>query len=254
MIYIDIQNETLNLESTGEIVDEIGEVLQEDELVDHYTSAVGGGLPSFFLTVPSMSDADNASRIMIQLNEDALKQIGSTEKAAKEILARIDERVAGATIEVKCLEYSMPADDKIVYTVSGDDIDEINALAARMVDDLSKVEGTENVRDTSVISQYEYKVNLDSELLSSYGLLKYDVVKQLNTSLMGATASTYTGSDDEMDIVVRANVDSLDELKNLPISGTVSDTHVLLGQVADITLDPKTYLPRVTLEIEQQFH
>lgn len=238
VIYIDIQNETLNLESTGEIVDEIGEVLQEDELVDHYTSAVGGGLPSFFLTVPSMSDADNASRIMIQLNEDALKQIGSTEKAAKEIQARIDERVAGATIEVKCLEYSMPADDKIVYTVSGDDIDEINALAARMVDDLSKVEGTENVRDTSVISQYEYKVNLDSELLSSYGLLKYDVVKQLNTSLMGATASTYTGSDDEMDIVVRADVDSLDELKNLPISGTVSDTHVLLGQVADITLEP----------------
>ena len=41
-----------------------------------------------------------------------------------------------------------------------------------------------------------------------------------------------------MDIVVRAKVDSLEQLKNLPISGSVSDTHVLLGQVADITLEP----------------
>ena len=185
-----------------------------------------------------MNDADNAGRIMLELDEDALKKVGSTEKAAKQLQEEINEKVTGASIEVKCLEYSLPADDKIVYTVSGDDLDEINAFAAQMVEDLSQIEGTTNVRDTSVNAQYEYKVNLDSERLSSYGLLKYDVVKQLNTSLMGATASTYTGAEDEMDIVVRAKVDSLEQLKNLPISGSVSDTHVLLGQVADITLEP----------------
>jgi multidrug efflux pump subunit AcrB len=238
VIYIDVKNETLNLDSTGEIIDEVQEILDEDDLVAHYTSSIGGGMPSFFLSVPSMSDADNAGRIMIELDEEELKKVGDTEDAAKEIQAKVNEAIPGATIEVKCLEYSMPADDKIVYTVSGDDINEINALAQEMVEGLQQIEGTDNVRDTAVISQYEYKVNLDSELLSSYGLLKYDVIKQLNTSLMGATASTYTGSEDEMDIVVRTNVNSLEELENLPISGTVSDTHVLLGQVADITLEP----------------
>lgn len=238
ILYLDVQGETMNLDATAKTMDEVEQVLDDSNLVSHYTSAVGGGLPSFFISVPSLSDADNAGRIMMELDEDALKKVGSTEKAAKELQQEINERVSGAIIEVKCLEYSMPADDKIVYTVSGDDMEEINALAAQMVEDLSTIEGTTNVRDTSVNAQYEYKVNLDSERLSGYGLLKYDIVKQLNTSLMGATASTYTGSEDEMDIVVRAKVDSLEELKNLPISGSVSETHVLLGQVADITLEP----------------
>lgn len=238
ILYLDVQGETMNLDATAKTMDEVEQILDDSDLVSHYTSAVGGGLPSFFISVPSLSDADNAGRIMMELDEDALKKVGSTEKAAKQLQQEINERVSGATIEVKCLEYSMPADDKIVYTVSGDDMEEINALAAQMVEDLSTIEGTTNVRDTSVNAQYEYKVNLDSERLSGYGLLKYDIVKQLNTSLMGATASTYTGSEDEMDIVVRAKVDSLEELKNLPISGSVSETHVLLGQVADITLEP----------------
>ncbi len=238
VIYIDVSGETMNLETTGKVMDQVQEILEQDALVDHYTSSVGGGLPSFFLSVPSMSDADNAGRIMVELDEDALKKVGNTEKAAKKLQEEINAGVSGATIEVKCLEYSMPADDKIVYTISGDDTDQLNSLAAQMVEGLSSVEGTTNVRDTQVNAQYEYKVNLDSERLSSYGLLKYDVVKQLNTSLMGATASTYTGAEDEMDIVVRAKVDSLEQLKNLPISGSVSDTHVLLGQVADITLEP----------------
>lgn len=238
ILYLDVQGETMNLDATANTMDEVEQILDESDLVSHYTSAVGGGLPSFFISVPSLSDADNAGRIMMELDEDALKKAGSTEKAAKQLQQEINERVSGATIEVKCLEYSMPADDKIVYTVSGDDMEEINALATQMVEDLSTIEGTTNVRDTSVNAQYEYKVNLDSERLSGYGLLKYDIVKQLNTSLMGATASTYTGSEDEMDIVVRAKVDSLEELKNLPISGSVSETHVLLGQVADITLEP----------------
>lgn len=238
ILYLDVQGETMNLDATANTMDEVEQILDESDLVSHYASAVGGGLPSFFISVPSLSDADNAGRIMMELDEDALKKAGSTEKAAKQLQQEINERVSGATIEVKCLEYSMPADDKIVYTVSGDDMEEINALATQMVEDLSTIEGTTNVRDTSVNAQYEYKVNLDSERLSGYGLLKYDIVKQLNTSLMGATASTYTGSEDEMDIVVRAKVDSLEELKNLPISGSVSETHVLLGQVADITLEP----------------
>lgn len=238
ILYLDVQGETMNLDATAKTMDEVEQILDDSDLVSHYTSAVGGGLPSFFISVPSLSDADNAGRIMMELDEDALKKAGSTEKAAKQLQQEINERVSGATVEVKCLEYSMPADDKIVYTVSGDDMEKINALAAQMVEDLSTIEGTTNVRDTSVNAQYEYKVNLDSERLSGYGLLKYDIVKQLNTSLMGATASTYTGSEDEMDIVVRAKVDSLEELKNLPISGSVSETHVLLGQVADITLEP----------------
>lgn len=238
VIYIDVTNETMNLESTGEIVEEIGDILEQEKAVSSYTASVGGGLPTFFLTVPSLSDADNLGRIMIELNEEALEEAGSTEEVARLLQEKLDASIAGVTIEVECLEYSMPTEAKIVYTVSGDDVNRLNALAEEMCHALEEIPGTDNVRNTATVPQYRYKVALDSERLSSYGLLKYDVIKQLNTSLMGATASTYTAAGSEMDIVVRSKIDSLDELRDMPVSGTVSNTKVLLGQVADITLEP----------------
>lgn len=237
--YINITGETMNLEQTGKIIEQIGDILDEEELVDNYTASVGGGLPSFFLTVPSLSDGDNVGQVMIQLNEEKLKGAGTAEEAARELQVLMNERIAGATVEVKGLEYSMPTEAKITYTVYGEDVNQLNALAEEMCNALNEIDGTNNVRDSAIIPQYQYKVNLDSELLSSYGLLKYDVIKQLNTSLMGATASTYTASGSEMDIVVRANISSLEELQQMPVSSSISETKVLLGQVADITLEPQ---------------
>ncbi len=238
VLYINISGETMNLKTTGKIVDEIGMLLENEEIVENYTVSVGGGLPSFFLTVPSLNDASNVGQIMIQLNEEELKKAGSVESAARQLQAVIDENVPGATVEVKCLEYSMPTDAKIVLTLTGDDVDQLNVLAEEMCLALEEIPGTDYVRNTCVIPQYQYKVNLDSEILSGYGLLKYDVIKQLNTSLMGAAASTYTASGKEMDIIVRSRIDSLDELLEMPVVGSVSDTKVLLGQIADVSLQP----------------
>ncbi len=238
VLYINISGETMNLKTTGKIVDEIGMLLENEEIVENYTVSVGGGLPSFFLTVPSLNDASNVGQIMIQLNEEELKKAGSVESAARQLQAVIDENVAGATVEVKCLEYSMPTDAKIVLSLTGDDVERLNVLAEEMCLALEEIPGTDYVRNTCVIPQYQYKVNLDSEILSGYGLLKYDIIKQLNTSLMGAAASTYTASGKEMDIIVRSRIDSLDELLEMPVVGSVSDTKVLLGQIADVSLQP----------------
>lgn len=238
VVYINISGETMNLKNTGGILDEIEELLRNEPLVSHFTTSAGGGLPSFFLTVPSLSDADNVGQIMIQLNEEELKKTGSTEKAAKVLQTVMDNNIAGATVEVKCLEYSMPTEAKIVYTLRGDDTNALNTLAEQMCEALEQIPGTDYVRNDSIIPQYQYKVNLDSEILSGFGLLKYDVIKQLNTSLMGAAASTYTTGGNEMDIVVRAKIDSLDELMEMPVVGSISDTKVLLGQIGEVTLEP----------------
>ena len=45
-----------------------------------------------------------------------------------------------------------------------------------------------------------------------------------------------------------------DNIGGLKSRSPVSIGGVVVGRVADITLDPKTYLPRVTLEIEQRYN
>lgn len=47
VIYLDVSGETMNLDATEKVIDQVEDVLKEDELVAHYTTAIGGGLPSF---------------------------------------------------------------------------------------------------------------------------------------------------------------------------------------------------------------
>ncbi len=240
ILYINISGEALNLEKTGEIVEDIQQVLDDSGMVDNYTAAVGKGLPSFFLTVVSLTEADNTAQIMLEMDPEKLAEFSSNSEAASYLQQLIDRSVTGATVEVKYLEYSMPTDDTIALSVCGDDQQTINSAAEAIAEALRQIPGTDNVRTNIKPNQYQYSIKLDSELLSSYGLLKYDVVKQLNTSVMGATATTYTTSDASLDVVVKANVQSLDDLMRLPISGSAAPVQVTLGQVAEVELSTTT--------------
>ncbi len=240
VVYIDITGESMSVDKTGQIVDEIGAYLDDNPLVGHYTSSIGDDLPKFFITVPSRATAVNTAQIMIELNEKELKKYGSTEEVARVMQQEIDQRITGAAVTVRYLEYSIPTDAPVSIYIEGDDEERISEIAALLGDGLRQLEGTNNVRDTGSVTEYEYVVQTDSDVLSSFGLLKYDLVKQLNTSLMGASSATYISGGTEMDIVVSADIRSLDELYTLPISSSVTSTTVQLRQVADITLGVKS--------------
>lgn len=240
VIYIEVTGESMSLEKTGQIVDEISAYLDENPLVDHYTSGIGEDLPKFFITVPARATADNTAQIMIELNENELKNYESTEEVTRIMQQELDQIIAGGTVVVKYLEYSIPTDAPICIFIEGDDEERINEVAAQVADALRQIEGTDNVRDTGSVTEYEYVVTTDSDVLSSFGLLKYDLVKQLNTSLMGASSASYVSGGTEMDIVVSADIDSLDDLYTLPISSSVTGTIVQLRQVATVELGIKS--------------
>ncbi len=236
--YITFEGEGISLEASTDVSLQINEVLNNEPVIDNYTYAVGGDLPSFFLTVPSLASAPNVGQYMVQLNEEELEKLGGPEATSKYLQSIMDAQIVGANVTVKSLEYSIPTDAKISYFIYGDDVEKLTQTADLMVSALGEIEGTSRIQSSSIYSQYEYNVNLDSEVLSSYGLLKYDVVKQINTSLMGATAGVYQTDDGNLDIVLRSDINSLEDLQSLQIVGSVADTKVLLSQISTIDLQP----------------
>ncbi len=236
--YISFEGENISLTASTDIALQINDVLDSQVVIDNYTYAVGSDLPSFFLTVPSIASAPNVGQYMLQLNEDEMDSLGGPEATAKHLQSILDKAVVGANVTVKSLEYSIPTDAKIAFVVTGDSIDEITRVSDELVAALNNIEGTSRVQSSTINSQYEYNINLDSETLSSYGLLKYDVVKQVNTSLMGANAGVFQSDSTNLDIILRSNITNLDDLYNLQIVGSVADTKVLLNQIATIDLQP----------------
>ena len=84
---------------------------------------------------------------------------------------------------------------------------------------------------------YEYEVNIDSTKASQYGLLKSDILKQMNIALKGYSSSVYRKSGSEYDILVKSNIASVEDLKNLQVKSSVTNNKILLSQVATINLN-----------------
>ncbi len=237
ILYVNFEAETMSLDSSEDISEQINDVLDSNPLIENYTYAIGKGLPSFFLTVPTLNQAPNVGQYMINLNPELMDEYGGPEECARLLQNELDTNIIGAQNTVRCLEYSMPTEAKITLSVLGDDMDKILNVSDQIVAALKEIEGTDFVRSTNIAPQYDYNVVLDSDVLASYGLLKYDVVKQINSSLMGVNAGVYLGGNSGTDIIVRSDVKSLDELENLQIVGSVTPTKVLLGQIAEIQLN-----------------
>ena len=236
VIYLDIENEVLNLDATEETVTDVHAILDEMPGVESYTTAVGKGLPKFFMNVFPMSEVANASQIIIQTD---LKDSGfdSNAELKHEIQRQIADKISGASISTNTLEYDFPSESDIEILLYSDNLDDLDLASRRIQTELLGMDGVIEVYDNIQPAKYEYMVSIDSDLLSTMGFIKYDVVRQINTALMGQAASTFTTDTDDMDIIVTSNVESLDQLYRLPISSSITDAQVYLEQIADISLE-----------------
>ncbi len=234
VVYVNFESDEITLEAAEKITEEINEILNAETVVEDYTYAVGSDLPSFFLTVPSMASAPNIGQYMLQLNEQEIETLGGVEATARHLQELFDESVEDAKITVRNLEYSIPTDAKIAFVVSGDDMDKINEVSQQLVEALEKIEGTERVQRTTTATQKAYQIAPDNELLEDNGILKFDVVRQVNTALLEAPVGSYQQSGENLDIVLRNDISDIEDLESLQISGSISPAVVSLGDVATV--------------------
>ncbi len=237
MIYININTESLSLAKAGEIHDQVMEVLAEFEEVDHVVSAVGAGVPRFFITAPLVTPSPDTVQLVLQLDFRG-SSYRSNEELGFAIQQALDQRIVGARVEVKYLEYSLPTEAKLVFNLSGQNMEDLIAASLVVQEKLAEMPGTIHVRDNFTPKEYEYVVLIDEDYLATSGILKYDIVKQINTALMGATPSSYRAGGAEMDILVKADIRSLDDLYRLPIQSSVTDSYMQLNQLASVDIEP----------------
>ncbi len=234
VIYMNIDADVVSLSNTTEICEQVNELLGDEDVVENYSYAVGKGLPSFFLTVPTTAQSENVAQYMLQLDEDVLGEIGSIETVIRDIQTLMDENIDGATLTVKGLEYSVPTQETISLSVSGEDLQKVEEVAEDLQTALEEIEGTDRVRDTSVSKQNEYSVDIDKEKLQTIGFLNYDVLSQINTAIMGTNAGVYKENDASLDIVVKTDIETEEDLEELTIISSTTQMPTKLSEIADI--------------------
>jgi multidrug efflux pump len=238
IIYVDITNEKVeDINSTSNLVKQVEDVLKSQKEITSYTSAIGGGMPRFYITLPTTTPAKDTAQILVKVDLNKTKKFSSNQELAEHMQDLIDNKISGGTATVKLLEVAEPIGAPVRLRLTGDDLDKVYAASDKIQQQLKNIPGTLNVRDDAAKKTYEYEVNIDTAKASALGLLKSDILKQINIALKGYSGSVYRKNGSEHDILVKTNITSVKDLENLQVKSSVAENKVLLSQVASITLN-----------------
>ncbi len=238
IIYIDVSNEKVaDIKNTSKLVNQIEGILKQQKEVTNYTSAIGGGMPKFYVTLPTVAPADNTAQIMVKLDLNKTKRFKTRQELVEYMQNQIDSNISGGTATVNQLEEATPIGAPIRLRLTGDDLDQIQKASEKIEQQLKNMPGTMNVRDDAAKKTYEFEVNIDENRASQLGLLKSDILQQINIALKGYKASTYRKNGSEYDIMVKTNISSIEDLKNLYIESSITNKKIPLYEVASIKLN-----------------
>ena len=180
-----------------------------------------------------------------------------TEQVVADLRRELTERFAGTTfsflpadITSQILNFGSPA--PIDVQVTGRKLDAVRAYANLLLPKVSVIPGIADPRIQQPSSAPQFNVNVDRSRIGQYGLTERDVTNSLSTSLAGSAQVApvfFVNPTNGVSYAVVAQapeymVQSLNELGNLPISGTGGTTTEPLSGLA--TLERSTTTPVVS--------
>lgn len=239
-IYIDIRSENASsIGITESLVQRVNTILQDDPLILSNTTAVGGGLPKFYNTLPIVPNSNDKAQMMLRIDMDALAATGKTatlETYVIELQHQLDQVITGGRVTVKMLEQAEPIGALIQLRLLGTDMDQLGEAAEKLKGIISSVKGTTNVDTDFENRVFEYVVQPDLKLASGSGITQYDMQNEISLALRGRQAMSIRLDEGDYAVTLRSNVVSVDDLRNLKIKSSFSDLKVPLASVASVSL------------------
>ena len=130
-----------------------------------------------------------------------------------------------------------PQGEDVEVKVKGARFEQLTALADTLKASLSQMDGVYDIRDDFRTGKSELRIYLKPEKAHQYGLTTFQIAQTVRTAIEGAKATTYREADEAIDVIVKYEEDTLDNLaalNNLLIA-TPTGAIVPLKDVADIT-------------------
>lgn len=217
-------------------VREVEELLYASPHVVSFVTTVGA---SSALTGNGSSENGKLANITVMLKSSKDRKLTSTEIV--ELLRKELAPVTSAVVKVDQGNNGPPSSDPVVITFLGDNLDELTQAAGNAEQLLQNLQGTLDVTTSLRDDGNQFEIIIDRTKASLVGLGASSVAQILRTAISGVTATTIKKSGDDIDIIVKVDLNAnfvnpedtikttLDSIKGLPIA-TPSGT-ILLGSL-----------------------
>lgn len=213
---------------------EVEELLYDNPHIESFVTTVGA---SSALTGNGSSSGGKLANITVMLPKE--RTLTSTE--ITELLRKDMAAIVSADVKVEQPNNGPPTGAPVVINFLGEDLDELADAASKAESILETIEGTQDVTTSLKDDGMQFEISVDRVKASQVGLSAASVAQLLRTAVSGVTATTIKKSGEDIDIVVKTDLNAefinpedtikttLDSIKGLPVA-TPTGT-ILLGSI-----------------------
>ncbi len=225
--------------STDLVVRQVEELLYEEPYIESFVTTVGAG--SVFSSDGGSSNTKIANITVLLKDERKL-----TSSETIDVLRSKLSPIQDAIIKVDQGNNGPPSGAPVLITFKGDDLEALSLAADKAETLLKEIPGTRDVVTSLGDNGTQFTVEIDRAKASQVGLSALSVSQVLRAAVSGVTASTIKKQEDDIDIVVKVDLNpnfinpedtiktNIDAIKQLPVA-TPSGS-VLLGSLVTISV------------------
>lgn len=206
------------ISKTEELANEVEEYLLTVPEIDNFLTKVGTSQSVGITDDPFMETGtsnSNLANITVNLTPKEDREIKSYEIAEK--IRGNFEHYPNAEIRIVEINEGPPSEGAITLRLTGQDLDILNSLANEVKEIAKNTDGTNNIDLSLKPGLNEFKFSLDKDILSYHGLSAIQVSAIIRNIVQGVDATEITLDNDDLDIVVKYDLNKIDERVNLSI-------------------------------------
>ena len=185
------------LEVTDTIAAEVGRALEDEPLVESYSSITGG---SGMLLAATGTEGENVARLQVRMRQGATPD---QERSVIDLLrTRLGENEAVQFEFRRTTFFSFRT--PIEVEVYSDSLEDLHAATSQIQTALGDIPGLVDLQSSSQLGNPEIQVQFDRNQLARLGLNLGSVAETVRTKVQGEIATRFQEGDREIDIRVRA--------------------------------------------------
>ena len=226
-----------NLENTNTIAAEVEQEILKEPKVEYVTANIGKGNPRIYYNEIPVNEKSDYAQLYVQLKKDV---------SPKEKMKLIEQfrnqflKLPGARIEVKDFEQGPPVEAPVAIRISGDNLDTLRQMAAKVESLLYSIPGTIYINNEVDVLKNDLRVHINTIKARSLGIQTADIDRTIRMAISGIELSKYTNEQgDEYTIVLNTPRDRYATLENFNgiFINSASGASVPLNQLATLEFE-----------------
>ena len=236
ILQIDMTSEfASDIDKTELLADQVVDLLKDIPELKDYHLSVASNLPKFYLSVMYRGASPDIAQIAYEFDLSESDRFEKKEELQAYVQSRLSRELVGGTASTLLLElgnFSKPIEIKLM----GEDLDRLDEVRYSLVSKMQSIPGILNISDDFSSKEYQFYVEIDEAKASYYGFTKLDIQKEASAALLGMKVSTLKNNGNETAIVIKSDIESLEEFENLGIKSSKTGANVKLKDLGQVKM------------------